>query len=94
MKLHCCKRKGQTGSSLISITDYLLTIEVRCNYIKIYLKEIKGRAVAQRLDAGFPPRRPGFAYGQHVGVNGSEEERTQDIGGKVGRKGTHRKTKT
>jgi hypothetical protein len=27
----------------------------------------KGRAVAQRLDAGFPPRRPGFVYGQHVG---------------------------
>jgi hypothetical protein len=27
----------------------------------------KGRAVAQRLDAGFPPRRPGFASGQHVG---------------------------
>jgi hypothetical protein len=26
-----------------------------------------GRAVAQRLDAGFPPRRSGFAYGQHVG---------------------------
>jgi hypothetical protein len=26
-----------------------------------------GRAVAQRLDAGFPPRRPGFASGQHVG---------------------------
>jgi hypothetical protein len=26
-----------------------------------------GRAVAQRLDAGFPPRRPEFAYGQHVG---------------------------
>jgi hypothetical protein len=26
-----------------------------------------GRAVAQRLDAGFPSRRPGFAYGQHVG---------------------------
>jgi hypothetical protein len=26
-----------------------------------------GRAVAQRLDAGFPPRRPGFACGQHVG---------------------------
>jgi hypothetical protein len=24
-------------------------------------------AVAQRLDAGFPPRRPGFMYGQHVG---------------------------
>jgi hypothetical protein len=22
-----------------------------------------GRAVAQRLDAGFPPRRLGFAYG-------------------------------
>jgi hypothetical protein len=28
---------------------------------------IEGRAVAQRLDPGFPPRRPGFAYGQHVG---------------------------
>jgi hypothetical protein len=27
----------------------------------------KGRAVAQRLDAGFPPWRPGFAYGQHAG---------------------------
>jgi hypothetical protein len=27
----------------------------------------EGRAVAQRLDAGFPPRRPGFTYGQHVG---------------------------
>jgi hypothetical protein len=26
-----------------------------------------GRAVAQRLDAGFLPRRPRFAYGQHVG---------------------------
>jgi hypothetical protein len=26
-----------------------------------------GRAVAQRLDADFPPRRPAFAYGQHVG---------------------------
>jgi hypothetical protein len=27
----------------------------------------QGRAVAQRLDAGFLPWRPGFAYGQHVG---------------------------
>jgi hypothetical protein len=27
----------------------------------------EGRAVAQRLDAGFPTRRPGFASGQHVG---------------------------
>jgi hypothetical protein len=26
-----------------------------------------GRAVAQRLDVGFPPRRTGFTYGQHVG---------------------------
>jgi hypothetical protein len=26
-----------------------------------------GRAVAQRLDAGFPPWWPGFTYGQHVG---------------------------
>jgi hypothetical protein len=28
---------------------------------------LEGRAVAQRLDAGFPPRRPGFAYGEQVG---------------------------
>jgi hypothetical protein len=27
----------------------------------------EGRAVAQWLDVGFPQRRPGFAYGQHVG---------------------------
>jgi hypothetical protein len=33
----------------------------------VYPTSILGRAVAQRLDAGFPPRRPGFAYGQHVG---------------------------
>jgi hypothetical protein len=26
-----------------------------------------GRAVAQRLDVGFPPPRPGFANEQHVG---------------------------
>jgi hypothetical protein len=32
----------------------------------------KGRAVAQRLDAGFPPRRPGFAYGQPCGVCGGQ----------------------
>jgi hypothetical protein len=32
-----------------------------------YEVHIRGRAVAQRLDAGFPTRRPGFAYGQHVG---------------------------
>jgi hypothetical protein len=34
-----------------------------CMYLCTYV----GCAVAQRLDAGFPPRRPGFAYGQHVG---------------------------
>jgi hypothetical protein len=33
----------------------------------LYVRYPSGRAVAQRLDAGFPPRRPGFAYGQHVG---------------------------
>jgi hypothetical protein len=31
------------------------------------LSSVFGRAVAQRLDAGFPPPRPGFAYGQQVG---------------------------
>jgi hypothetical protein len=36
------------------------------NY-NILTKLAVGRAVAQRLDFGFPPRRPGFAYGQHVG---------------------------
>jgi hypothetical protein len=34
---------------------------------KVYLRTYRGRAVAQRLDAGFPPRRPEFAYGQQVG---------------------------
>jgi hypothetical protein len=34
---------------------------------KTLIKSKIGRAVAQRLDAGFPPRRPGFAYGQYVG---------------------------
>jgi hypothetical protein len=28
---------------------------------------VVGHAVAQQLDAGFPLRLPGFAYGQHVG---------------------------
>jgi hypothetical protein len=41
----------------MSYTKYLVPLGSR----------ILGRAVAQRLDAGFPPRRPGFVYGQHVG---------------------------
>jgi hypothetical protein len=32
-----------------------------------HLRYVLGRAVAQQLDAGFPPRRPEFAYGQHMG---------------------------
>jgi hypothetical protein len=32
-----------------------------------YVSVPNGRAIAQRLDAGFPPRRSGFAYGQRVG---------------------------
>jgi hypothetical protein len=32
-----------------------------------FMGPLKGHAVAQRLDAGFPPRRARFAYGQHVG---------------------------
>jgi hypothetical protein len=43
----------------------------RCIDMAVCLKQffslLSGRAVAQRLDAGFPPRRPGFACGQHVG---------------------------
>jgi hypothetical protein len=38
---------------------HILSSEIHCALV--------GRAVAQRLDAGFPPRRPGFAYAQHVG---------------------------
>jgi hypothetical protein len=34
---------------------------------RLAVSERAGRAVAQRLDAGFPRRRPGFVYGQHVG---------------------------
>jgi hypothetical protein len=30
------------------------------------------RAVAQRLDAGFPPQRPGFASGQSCGAYGGQ----------------------
>jgi hypothetical protein len=39
------------------------------NFPKCYGSQrfITGCAVAQRLDVGFPPRLPGFAYGQHVG---------------------------
>jgi hypothetical protein len=37
------------------------------NFYVLPIYQNEGRAVAQRLDAGFPPRRPGFAYGQHVG---------------------------
>jgi hypothetical protein len=33
----------------------------------IYVLCLEGRAVAEKLDAGFLPRLPGFAYGQHVG---------------------------
>jgi hypothetical protein len=40
-------------------------------YVSLLLYDVltylRGRAVAQGLDVGFPPRRPGFAYGQHVG---------------------------
>jgi hypothetical protein len=39
----------------------------KCGDFNVKASGIYGRAVAQRLDAGFPPRRPGFAYGQHVG---------------------------
>jgi hypothetical protein len=34
------------------------------------VRQSPGRAVAQRLDAGFPLRRPELAYGQHVGFVG------------------------
>jgi hypothetical protein len=44
----------------------------RHHFLRI-LMQMEGRAVAQRLDAGFPPRRSGFAYGQHVGFGVDKE---------------------
>jgi hypothetical protein len=50
-----------------------MTAESLTKSIQLYssrgrrVTERHDRAVAQRLDAGFPPRRPGFAYGHHVG---------------------------
>jgi hypothetical protein len=46
-------------------TTNFVSRSIHKNTIKTSITQ--GRAVAQRLDAGFPPRRPGFAYGQHVG---------------------------
>jgi hypothetical protein len=42
-------------------------LSLRRDCYKSICKTKSGRAVAQRLDAGFPPRRPWFASGQHVG---------------------------
>jgi hypothetical protein len=47
--------------------NYLKGAIVVCLKISVKYTEKNGRAVAQRLDAGFPPWRPGFAYGQRVG---------------------------
>jgi hypothetical protein len=35
-------------------------------------KVVHGRAVAQWLDASFPPRQLGFAYGHACGVGGGQ----------------------
>jgi hypothetical protein len=44
-----------------------IIIKVRTDKAAHYVSFSIGRAVAQRLDAGFPPRRSGFSYVQHVG---------------------------
>jgi hypothetical protein len=46
---------------------YRLVFFFNYHGFKHFLSRIIGRAIPQRLDPGFPPRRPGFAYGQHVG---------------------------
>jgi hypothetical protein len=57
-----------TGSSDRILRPLKLTFRLhKREEFRNYLNDNLGRAVAQRLDAGFPPRRPGFAYGQHVG---------------------------
>jgi hypothetical protein len=55
--------------------EWIVSLQLESNYLKQYVingriwlsKEGIGCVVAQWLDAGFPPRRPGFACGQHVG---------------------------
>jgi hypothetical protein len=37
------------------------------SFNKLNTNVVHGRAAAQRLDVGFPPRRPRFSYGQYVG---------------------------
>jgi hypothetical protein len=37
------------------------------NHMATQIDTNAGRAVAQQLDAGFPPPWPRFVYGQHVG---------------------------
>jgi hypothetical protein len=55
------KLQKETFELFFFLVVYFMTQYVRVN------SNDQGRAVAQRLFAGFPPRRPGFAYGQHVG---------------------------
>jgi hypothetical protein len=53
----------QTDNNIKLLTEYEGVIKKKF----YYCRQLLGRAVAQLLDAGFPPRRPGFANGQHVG---------------------------
>jgi hypothetical protein len=46
---------------------YILILWNKPSLIWLQLIRSRGHAVAQGLDAGFPPWQPGFAYGQHVG---------------------------
>jgi hypothetical protein len=54
-------------TKILSVLSCPLCEHFRALFLLFIIQRI-GRAVAQRLDAGFSPRRPGFAYGQHVGI--------------------------
>jgi hypothetical protein len=48
---------------------YICAVNTRHSF-KVFIVGFKptlGRAAAQAVSPGFPPRRPGFASGQHVG---------------------------
>jgi hypothetical protein len=58
------KKSGCQAPPMLCINTGILSSEGESNILINCTRG--GRAVAQWLDAGFPPRRPGFAYPQHV----------------------------
>jgi hypothetical protein len=64
-------KEPEGSSPLVPILSLIDPVHTIPSYLsKIYFNIVhppSDRAVAQRLDAGFPPRQPRFTYGQHVG---------------------------